>query len=76
MTQWVKDLALPSCGISHSCSLDLMAGTGTSICLGVAPKKKKKKHLEYTWLKVITMYVLVKKRKIPKMADRKDELVC
>ena len=41
--QRVKDLALRSCGICHSCGSALISVLGTSICLGCGQKRKKKK---------------------------------
>ena len=42
VTQRVKDPALHSCSIGHSCRSDSIPGLGISICCGCGQKKKKK----------------------------------
>ena len=46
LQQWVKDLALPNCGLGHNSCLDLTPGLGTPYDSRWPKRKKKKKKKE------------------------------
>ena len=51
MVQWVKIQHCHSCGVGHSFGLDLIPGSGTSLCCGGNLKKKKKKRFLHVFSK-------------------------